>query len=154
MFSHFIESLCGLATIRAYGWTNAYIKKGKQRLDTSQRPYYLLLCIQRWLILVLDLIVAAIAILLVSLSVALRSRVDAGSLGLALVYLMSLSSALTNLVQHWTMLETSIGAIARIKAFSQSTPREDLDDEIGYVPEPTWPSRGELRFENVFASYR
>ena len=52
-------------------------------LDASQKPFYLLLCIQRWLELVLDLTVAVLTILLVGLAVALRHSVNAGLLGVA-----------------------------------------------------------------------
>lgn len=152
LYSHFIESLAGLITIRSFGWTDKYIEKNHQLLDESQKPYYLLFCIQRWLILVLDLIVAGLALVLVGLAVALRSHINAGFLGLALVNMMELSHALTNLVQFWTSLETSLGGIARIKDFSENTPMEEtLNENLNL--DASWPSRGALRFESVSASY-
>lgn len=53
-------------------------------LDESQRPYYLLYCIQRWLTLVLDLIVGAEAVLVVGLAVGLRHSTSPGLLGVSL----------------------------------------------------------------------
>jgi len=103
-------------------------------------------------VLVLDLIVAALAVLLVSLAVVLRSKLDAGFLGLALVNIMNLSHALANLVQHWTSLETSMGAIARIKDFSENTPSETVPGKTS-SPNLAWPTGGSLRFEGVSASY-
>lgn len=152
LFSHFIESLSGITTIRSFGWMPAFTTKNKKLLDASQKPYYLLLCIQRWLVLILDLIVASLAVVLVGMAVALRSKLNAGFLGLALVNMMSLSHSLTNLVQHWTSLETSIGAISRIKTFSENTPSEASPGEDGN-PDHTWPTRGAFRFEGVSASY-
>ncbi|KAI0968721.1 P-loop containing nucleoside triphosphate hydrolase protein [Xylaria arbuscula] len=152
LFSHFIESLSGLVTIRAFGWAEAYTNKTNKLLDQSQKPFYLLLCIQRWLVLVLDLVVAGLAILLVGLTVALRSKIDPGFLGIALVQLTSLSQALTNLVQFWTLLETSLGAISRIKDFSESTPRESTTEELDEPP-VNWPQHGALTFDSVSASY-
>ncbi|KAI1248908.1 hypothetical protein MGN70_010111 [Eutypa lata] len=152
LYSHFIESLNGLVTIRAFGWTESYATKNRKLLDESQKPFYLLLCVQRWLVLVLDLVVAGLAVLLMGMTVALRSSIDAGLLGIALVQMMSLSHALTHLVQSWTLLETSLGAIARIKDFSENTPSESLPDESD-APDPEWPSQGVLSFEGVSASY-
>ncbi|KAJ8110042.1 hypothetical protein ONZ43_g5980 [Nemania bipapillata] len=152
LFSHFIESLSGLVTIRAFGWAEQYTNKTSKLLDQSQKPFYLLLCIQRWLVLVLDLVVAGLAVLLVGLAVALRSRINPGLLGIALVQLTSLSHALTALVQFWTLLETSLGAIARIKDFSETTPRESIVNELNDAPS-NWPSHGALAFESVSASY-
>ncbi|RYC65696.1 hypothetical protein CHU98_g529 [Xylaria longipes] len=152
LFSHFIESLSGLVTIRAFGWTEEYTNKTNRLLDQSQKPFYLLLCIQRWLVLVLDLVVAGLAVLLVGLAVALRSRINPGLLGIALVQLPSLSHALTALVQFWTLLETSLGAIARIKDFSDTTPEEAIAQESSEPPS-NWPSHGAVTFESVSACY-
>lgn len=153
MFTHFIESLSGLITIRSYSWTGTYAAKCIHLLDASQKPYYLLLCVQRWLVLVLDLVVAGLAVIIVGMAVGLRSRINPGFLGLALVNMMSLSHALTNLVQYWTNLETSLGAIARIKDFAESTPAEGTPDESSGHLDPEWPRSGALRFEGVSASY-
>lgn len=124
LYSHFIESLAGLVTIRSFGCTEAYAAENRRLLDRSQKPCYLLLCIQKWLVLVLDLVVAGLAVVLVGIAVALRSHMNPGFLGLALVNMMDLSHSLTNLVQYWTNLETTLGAIARIKDFSENTPAE------------------------------
>ncbi|KAI1862215.1 uncharacterized protein JN550_010371 [Neoarthrinium moseri] len=152
LFSHLIETSSGLATIRAFGWAQEYTSRNRRLLDESQKPFYLLFCVQRWLVLVLDLVVAGLAIILVGMAVALRSKLDAGFLGLALLGMMSLSHALTQLVQHYTMLETTLGAIARIKDFSENTPVEKSPEESD-SPGSSWPSRGVLRFEGVSASY-
>ncbi|KAH7310266.1 ABC transporter [Rhexocercosporidium sp. MPI-PUGE-AT-0058] len=152
IFSHFIETLNGLVTIRAFGWTEAYKNKNLRLVDASQKPYYLLLCIQRWLTLVLDLTVAGIAILLIILAVFLRDKINPGLLGIALVQVTNLGLTLAALIMHWTTLETSLGAVARIKSFSEDTPSELLLGEVG-TPETQWPARGHLTFEGVSASY-
>lgn len=116
-------------------------------LDSAQRPYYLLLCIQRWLSLVLNLIVAGITLILVGASVALRSHLGPGLLGIALVLMMDLGLILSELIQNWTLLETSLGAIARIKEFAEETPREESNmatqthDEVS-----EWPTSGKVEF--------
>lgn len=84
LFSHFLESLAGLATVRALGWEEASRDENHRLLDLSQRPYYLLYCVQRWLNLVLDLIVAAEAVTVVGLAVGLRGSASAGLLGVSL----------------------------------------------------------------------
>jgi ATP-binding cassette subfamily C (CFTR/MRP) protein 1 len=53
--THFLESLAGIVTIRAFGWSAAYRKKNSVLLDQSQVPFYLLFAIQNWLNLVLEL---------------------------------------------------------------------------------------------------
>lgn len=153
LLSHFMESASGLLTLRGLGWTTSYSVRVIQLLDTAQKPYYLLLCVQQWLVFILDLIVAALAVMVTGLAIALRSWLNAGFLGLALVNLMSISLSLTNLVQQWTLLETSLGDIARIKDFCTNTPTENANAEFE-VPSTSWPNRGALHLETVCASYR
>ncbi|KAF4768608.1 hypothetical protein HAV15_002643 [Penicillium sp. str.  len=154
LYTHFIESLAGVTTIRAFSWTHAATSRIISMLDTAQRPYYLLLCIQRWLSLVLNLIVAAITVLLVGISFGLRTRVDSGLLGIALVMMMDLGLVLSELIQNWTLLETSLGAIARIKEFSEETPNEDSNTTVQTHNELSeWPTQGEIAFEGARISW-
>jgi ATP-binding cassette subfamily C (CFTR/MRP) protein 1 len=147
LYTHFIESLAGLTTIRAFSWTHAASSRMISMLDTAQKPYYLLLCIQRWLSLVLNLIVAAITVLLVGVSLALRTRIDSGLLGIALVMMMDLGLVLSELIQNWTLLETSLGAILRIKEFAEETPNEESNAAVQtYTELPEWPTQGAIGF--------
>ncbi|PYH92309.1 multidrug resistance-associated protein [Aspergillus ellipticus CBS 707.79] len=153
LYTHFIESLAGVATIRAFSWTRASTSRMLSKLDGAQRPYYLLLCIQRWLDLVLSLTVAALTVLLVGAAVALRSHIDPGLLGIALLMMMDLGQTLSSLIQSWTLLETSLGAIARIKDFVEDTPSEENIVAFEQPPHPEWPSQGEVSFSNASIAY-
>jgi ATP-binding cassette, subfamily C (CFTR/MRP), member 1 len=88
--THFLETLAGITTIRAFGWTESYRQQNTALLNASQTPYYLLSAIQNWLRLVLELMVAGIVIVVIGLAVALRSKIDPGYLGLALVGMVSI----------------------------------------------------------------
>ena len=90
LYSHFIESLSGLVTIRAFGWADNFKELNLKLLDVSQKPYYLLFCVQRWLALVLDLIVAGLAVILMILVVKLRTDISGGFVGLALLNVVCL----------------------------------------------------------------
>lgn len=152
LYTHFIESLSGLVTIRAFGWSEDFVNQNLRALDNSQRAYYLLFCIQRWLSIVLDVMVAVLAILLMVLIVELRQSVGAEYASLALLNIMSFSASLTWIVRQWTALETSIGAVSRLKTFTSTTPTENLEDEREPVPE-NWPDRGGIVLKGVSASY-
>ncbi|KAK0389505.1 hypothetical protein NLU13_3080 [Sarocladium strictum] len=94
LYSQFLETLGGLATIRAFSWQNHFIDLSDERLDRSQNPFYLLYGIQRWLNLVLDLIAAALAVVVTGVAVATRGeamRTSSGFTGVALFNIMSLS---------------------------------------------------------------
>jgi ATP-binding cassette, subfamily C (CFTR/MRP), member 1 len=152
LYTHFIESLSGLATIRAFGWSSSFVSQNLILLDNSQKPYYLLFCIQRWLSIVLEVMVAVLAIILMVLVVEFRNSVEPGYVGLALLNVISFSSFLIWVVRQWTSLETSIGAISRLKTFTTTTPNENLPSESQPVPD-SWPSQGAISIRNLSASY-
>ena len=105
--------------------------------------------------LVLDLIVAALAVIVVGLAVGLRNSTNPGALGVTLnnvlgeltadsktsrVGTISLAGAIwavfnvriSSLVTGWTMLETSLGAIARLKSLEAGTLKEARRARILY----------------------
>ena len=127
-------------------------EKNLTLLDTSQKPYYLLLCIQRWLALILDLMVGILAVLLMNIIVKLRHEISAGYVDLALLSVMTFNESLAQIIKCWTALETSIGAIARLKSFVETTATENLPTETQPVPS-NWPTHGAIEFRNVSASY-
>jgi ATP-binding cassette subfamily C (CFTR/MRP) protein 1 len=153
LYSHFIESLSGLTTLRAFGWTSAFEERNMLLLDASQKPFYLLFCIQQWLALSLDVIVTVLGMVLMILIVQLRHHISGGFVGLALVNVMSFNQLLAQVVRNWTGVETSLGAVSRIKTFCTETQAEDLPKETEPAP-PNWPSRGQISLRNVSAAYR
>ena len=122
-------------------------------VDNAQRPFYLLFMIQKWLALVLDLIIAALAVLVVGIIVALRKDVSVGFSGVSLTQIMSLTGYVKLLIQFWTSMETSLGAVHRIKQFASDTPDEHETGEQSRAPE-SWPARGEVVLDDVCAVYR
>ena len=151
LYTHFTETLNGLHTVRAFGWQRHFKETNTKFLDVSQKPYYLLYCIQRWLNLVLDLIVAAVAILLVTIATQHRSTTSSGAIGVALNNVLGFNLSLSALINSWTTLETSLGAISRLRAFEQDTEDENRPEEI-LVPPENWPQHGGIEFSNVSSS--
>ncbi|KAL8722266.1 MAG: hypothetical protein Q9225_001213 [Loekoesia sp. 1 TL-2023] len=152
LYSQFTEMMAGLTTVRAFGWQHALEKKNRFLLDQSQRPFYLLFAVQRWLQLVLDLLVAAVAVMLMILVVELRGFLSGVYVGVALLNVILFSQHLKLVLQYWTMLETHIGAVARVRNFSSTVPTEDGPDENGSVPKD-WPAQGAIELRSVDASY-
>ena len=153
LYTQFTEILSGLATVRAFGWQSYLLEKAEALLDRSQRPFYLLFAVQRWLTLVLDMMVAAIAVLLIILVVVLRGKLSAGYVGVALLNVILFSQTIKLLISFWTQLETHIGSVARIKTFTTDAVTENLDEE-DQAPPPNWPAEGKVEFRDITACYR
>ncbi|KAF4455698.1 hypothetical protein F53441_2030 [Fusarium austroafricanum] len=152
LYSHFTETLSGLATIRAFGTHTQCKSITTERLDYSQGPFYLLYCAQRWLTLVLNLVIGAMAILMMGITIKLRGSTGAGYIGLAFVNLTTFSQSIQSLLTWWTMMEASIGAAHRVQQFEKETAQEDVLGEVTSPPE-SWPKSGVIELKGVAASY-
>lgn len=152
VYSSFLESVEGVATIRAFGWEKAAEAANIRSLDQAQRPSYLLFCLQQWLSIVLDLMVSALAIGLIVLAVVLRGTTTAGQIGMALNIVIVTNTTLLGLVTSWTNLEISLSAIYRLKNLVLGTPTESKSSE-NYVPPETWPSSGAVELDDVTVAY-
>ncbi|CAH0048134.1 unnamed protein product [Clonostachys solani] len=151
IFTHLLETLSGLSTIRAFGWNNALAATNHTLVDNSQRPAYLLALIQSWLAVNLALMVAVLAVLVVALVTAFRA--DVGLAGASLVLLMSFGTLLSNTVNNWTQLELGMGAVSRMETFCETVKNESQGD-AAEMPSKDWPRYGEIKMRDVFASYQ
>ncbi|KAK3192091.1 hypothetical protein K4F52_001718 [Lecanicillium sp. MT-2017a] len=152
VFSSFLESIEGLETIRSFQWPTAFIQNNIRCIDNSQRPEFLLMCLQRWLNLVLDLLVAGLAIAVVALAVVFRADISGAQVGIALNMMLVANKTLLKLMESWTTLETSLGAIARIQILEKMTP---VEGRISVSVQPAiWPSKGRLELRSISACYR
>lgn len=152
LYAHLVESGEGLATVRAFRWEAPVQRHAVALLDRSQRPHYLLYAIQRWLTFVLDVTVGGLAVVLVVLAVVVR-QTGTGSVAVAMSNVLGFGRILADFITSWTQLETSLGAISRLKAFEETTPQEA--QRLGTCEPPaSWPSQGLLEIRNLSASYK
>lgn len=154
LYTHFLETIQGISTIRAFNWEGRFQEQSQNILNQSQRPFYMLFCIQQWLALVLDLVVGAFALILVGMMTSLRDRFSAASIGVALNLILTFNQSLSQSINYWTQLETSIGAVSRVQQFMQDTPSEERQLGSQLPPGSEWPSEGVVRFEDVTACYK
>ncbi|KAK6378993.1 hypothetical protein LTS17_006696 [Exophiala oligosperma] len=152
LYTWFGETSSGVATIRAFSWSEKFFDRNLELLDRSQRPFYCMYCIQRWLALVLDMMVAAMVIILMAIVVVKRHTIQPGLVGLGLLSTVDLGVNLTSVVKEWTDLETSLGAISRLKEFVKITRPEHQACEVDDV-EAEWPQKGKITFSRFGASY-
>nr|RBQ99006.1 hypothetical protein FVER53263_03317 [Fusarium verticillioides] len=152
VYSSFLESVEGVASIRSFGWVKEAEATNMECLDRSQQPAYILLCLQLWLNIVLDLVIAAMAVILITLAVFLDGSATAGQIGMSLNIVLVANSTLLALVTSWTNLEISLGAISRLKTLEADTVAEEQSPSGAEVPE-YWPSRGAVEVRGLTVSY-
>jgi ABC-type multidrug transport system fused ATPase/permease subunit len=88
LYAHFIETVEGLTSVRALHRQRQLTDRNLKLLDTSQKQFYVMSCIQQWLQVVLDLLVADLATVLVALAVFVTKQTSSGAVGVALVNLL------------------------------------------------------------------
>ncbi|KAJ3495551.1 hypothetical protein NLG97_g3315 [Lecanicillium saksenae] len=152
LYDHFLQTIDGGATIRAFKWQERFTKMNEELLDLSQKPFYGLYSVQQWLQVVLDLFVAALATLLTALVLFVTKKRTSGSVGVALVNLLSFNTSLTQLVTYWMQLETSLGAILRTREFVTNPDHQPPEAVQDQTPGQELPAKT-LQFRNLSASY-
>ncbi|KAF5626828.1 drug facilitator PEP5 [Fusarium tjaetaba] len=152
VYSSFLESVEGVVSIRCFGWVKQAETTNMGCLDKSQQPAYILLCLQLWLNIVLDLVIAAMAVILITLAVFLEGSTTAGQIGMSLNIVLVANSTLLALVTSWTNLEISLGAISRLKTLEANTPAEEQPTSGATIPD-SWPLRGAVEVRDLTVSY-
>lgn len=148
----FSESAAGLQHIRGFGWEENCIREAYELLDASQQPFYYLFGIQRWLSLVMDMTSLATAMITISVAVCVSYATTGSGVGLSMLGLVNLSGDCSSLVMRWTDLETSLGALARLREFVNNTPLEEDGGESEL--KGVWPHSGHVVLKDVVAKYR
>lgn len=152
LYTHFAETSSGIRHVRTFRWQRQFQGHLERVLNRSQRPYYLLFCCQRWLHTVLDSTAAVAAVILVVLALSLPKSTTSSAVGLAMLNVIGLNDTTSFVIRAWTDLEGFLGAVSRIKGFSEDTPSEQ-DKESGLDMESGGPDKGQVQFDCVSASY-
>jgi ABC-type bacteriocin/lantibiotic exporter with double-glycine peptidase domain len=153
LYSFLNECVAGVATISAFGWQSQYQNQSYVLIDQAQQPQYMLSCIQFCLGFTLQFLVAVITVALVTIAVMLTDEFTPGCVGVSLVTVVSFSEVLVRLIESWTRLETSVGAVSRVKHFVAKTGVKEARSTTAALP-PMWPSVGAVQISNLTASYK
>lgn len=152
LYAKLNEMLSGVEHIRSFGWQSQTLKKSLQLVDDSQAPFYYMFTIQRWLYMILTMTGSGMSVVVAALALYLTKSTSQAGAGLGLIQNLHFTVSTVQFIQRWTKLETSLGAITRLKSFIEETPSES--DEDRKPPPASWPAQGAVEFDNVSARYR
>lgn len=153
MYSQLKEIASGVEHIRAFQWKKQYIAESYELIDKSQKPLYYLNYVQTWLALVLDSHNLVIAMVLTCVAAYVDKSTSQTGIGLGFVGLLSLSKMFSFFMSMWTVIETSLDSLGRIRSFNEETPQE-VDNINPEDISDGWPAHGDIVFDNVSAAYR
>lgn len=132
LYSHFSESLSGLATIRAYGEQKRFLEDNQKRVDVENRAYWLTVTnqvslefstlvsryiheyMQRWLGIRLDFLGILLTFVVAILTVGTRFSISPSQTGVTLSYIISVQQAFGWLVRQSAEVENNMNSVERI----------------------------------------
>lgn len=153
IYSHFSETLNGLAVIRAFKTQDAFLDASNFKIDHNHKAEFAANSATRWLSVRLDLLGAVIIFSTSMLAVFGKESIEPGTLGLALTYAITVTASLDWITMMKSELETYIVSVERIKEYSE-IPSEapwTLDTEN---VNSKWPLEGTVRFDRYSTRYR
>uniref|UniRef100_A0A8B9HD58 ATP-binding cassette, sub-family C (CFTR/MRP), member 10 n=1 Tax=Astyanax mexicanus TaxID=7994 RepID=A0A8B9HD58_ASTMX len=126
VYSHFSETLSGLATVRASGHVARFEEENERRLDENQRCVFISNAAGQWLDIRLQMIGVAVVTVISIIAVIehqIRS-IDPGLVGLALSYALSITNLLSGLIFSFTQTEMQLVSVERTEEYSTNIPLE------------------------------
>ncbi|KAF9484351.1 ABC transporter [Pholiota conissans] len=154
LYSHFSESLSGLATIRAYGEADRFKNDNEKRVDIENRAYWLTVTNQRWLGIRLDLLGALLTFIVAMLTVGTRFSISPSQTGLVLSYILSVQQAFGWMVRQSAEVENDMNSVERILYYAQDVEQEAPHEIPDKKPPSSWPAEGRMELQNVVLNYR
>lgn len=155
LYSHFTETLDGLATIRAMRASSRFYRDFLVKLENSARAQLTSAAAQCWLAIRLQMLGSfLIGGCAVVAAITGAHVTSAGYVGLAISYALSITSLLSGVLNSLAETELEMVAVERIDEYCELPPENDEDVTARVHPPPYgWPCQGVIKFENVSMSY-
>eukprot|EP00937_MAST-01D_sp_MAST-1D-sp2_P003699 g3699.t1 len=177
IFAQFAASLAGVATIRAFGREAQSDAQFVSRLDANGRAWFAWLICNRWVGFRLDMLstqmLGSICVFAVLLAWHHPGAVDAGLIGLSLVYAISLSGTFQYMVRQSAAVETMMSSVQRLLHYKTNIPPEHDPcyllqggegaagagiakrlQEPPTAPAAGWPAAGAIEVRDLCCRYR
>ncbi|KAK7871844.1 hypothetical protein R5R35_006438 [Gryllus longicercus] len=152
IFSWIGTTVQGLNTIHAFEKENEFIRRFTYMYDENSTCLYLCNVAGRWLAIRMDKLAVLIICITAFLVIILRGQVPPAMAGLALAYAAQISGLFQYTIRLISDTEIRFISVERMNAYLQNVVQEGH----GSLKRPSaeWPSRGNIRFENVGLTYR
>ncbi|NWT93128.1 MRP2 protein, partial [Urocynchramus pylzowi] len=117
IYSHFGETVSGLAVIRAYGHQERFLKQNEITMDINQKSVYSWIISNRWLAIRLEFVGSLVVFFSALLAVIAKGTLEGGIVGLSVSSALNVTQTLNWLVRTSSELETNIVAVERVHEY-------------------------------------
>ncbi|KHN74317.1 Multidrug resistance-associated protein 7 [Toxocara canis] len=126
LYGHIADTIAGLSTIRAFRFVDNFASTLRRLLNDNVRAQYSSLAAAQWLSIRLQ-ILGVVMVSAVAISALLHRTlhyVDAGMVGLAITYALSVTNLLNSLLSSFIETEKELISVERMAEYIESTPQE------------------------------
>uniref|UniRef100_A0A674F7E0 ATP-binding cassette sub-family C member 10 n=1 Tax=Salmo trutta TaxID=8032 RepID=A0A674F7E0_SALTR len=154
VYSHFSETLSGLALLYLSRTSPRFEEENERRLEQNQRCLFLSNAAMQWLDIRLQMIgvVVVTGISVIAVFQHQFKSIDPGLVGLSLSYALSSTGLLSGLIFNFTQTEMQLVSVERTEEYSTTLPTEPQHSNP-QVP-TSWPEQGWVEFRGAVLSYR
>ncbi|CAI4225983.1 unnamed protein product [Auanema sp. JU1783] len=155
IYSHFGETIQGVSTIRAFGWTKWFINQNKEKVYAFTKCSYFSMLSTCWLGVRLEVLGNLLIFVTCLLCVwaKFNDSLSSGTIGLSISYSLNITFMMKLFIQFLSQIESNSVCVERIQEYTENTPNEapwDSDPK----PATKWPYRGKITFRQYSAKYR
>lgn len=155
IYSLFSLTLSGLTAIRVYGQENKFIREFTLLLNRNARAFTFYNDVSRTLAFYVHLscrIFACTGIVVLLYA----GKVNTSLIGLVICYLLSYTNQIQLATRQSLLHLMQMGSTERIRAYTelQQEPPSTLASDTRLKENNSWPSKGEIQFNNVYMKYR
>ncbi|XP_019850009.1 PREDICTED: multidrug resistance-associated protein 4-like isoform X2 [Amphimedon queenslandica] len=152
IYSHLSLTLQGLPTIRSYSMQSEAMNHFHTYQNHNTQANYLYIVTTRWFGMRIDIISSLFIAIVALSSVPLSATLNAGLVGLALTYAISLNGTFQFCVRQSAEVEALMVSAERVMAYGMLDTEASLETEPSVKLSSDWPTKGHIELSNV--SYR
>ncbi|KAG0224305.1 hypothetical protein BGW42_005193 [Actinomortierella wolfii] len=157
IYSHLSESLDGLCSVRAFGAGARFMQEMVRVQTDNSRAFFMYLGCARWLGFRLDFLAAVFVGVSAIACVAVRDTQQAGLVGLAISYVLQLSSELQWAVRQSVEVAILMVSVERMMEYAavppEASPRHMFGPDGQSVVPNGWPVNAKVSFHDMSLTY-
>lgn len=144
VYNNLNEVLGGMDTIKAYRSQERFLAKSDFLINKMNEAGYLVVVLQRWVGIFLDMVAIAFALIITLLCVTRAFPISAASVGVLLTYVLQLPGLLNTILRAMTQTENDMNSAERLVTYATELPLEASYRKPEMTPPESWPSMGEI----------
>ncbi|XP_021928372.1 multidrug resistance-associated protein 5-like isoform X2 [Zootermopsis nevadensis] len=153
IFSWVGTTVQGLSTVHAFGKESDFLMRFTKMFDENTTCLYLCSIAMRWLAVRIDTLAVTTICITAFLTIFLHGQVPPALAGLALSYAAHISGVFQYTLRLVSEIEIRFISVERISLYIKSLECEGKQG-ITLKPPSDWPSKGNIKFQNVTLQYR